>query len=77
MKDNAAQLLKHFLLEIRDIRKETFGEEYEPATLIAYRKGLKRYFLERREGENFDVSVGDDTILNTKTLSKAKTSQSV
>ena len=41
MKDNAAELLKHFFLEIRDIRKENFGEEYEPATLIAYRRGAK------------------------------------
>ena len=54
MKDNATELLKHFFLEIGDTRKETFGEEYEPATLTAYRKGLRRYFLERRTGENFD-----------------------
>ena len=60
MNDNAAELLKHFFLEIRDTRKGTFGEEYEPGTLKAYR----RYFLERREGENFDVTVGDGTNLN-------------
>ena len=66
MKDNAAELLKHFFLEIRDTRKETFGEEYEPATLTAYQKGLRRYFLERHEGENFDISVGDGTNLNKK-----------
>ena len=54
MKDNAAELLKHFFLEISDTRKETFGEEYEATTLTAYRKGLRRFFLERREGENFD-----------------------
>ena len=59
MNDNAAELLKHFFLEIRDI-----SEEYEPATLTAYRKGLRRYLLKRREGENFDVSVGDGTNLN-------------
>ena len=64
MKDNAVELLKHFFLEIRDTRKGTFSEEYEPATLTAYRKGLRRYFLERREGENFDISVGDGTNLN-------------
>ena len=72
MKDSAAELLKHFFLEIRDIRKETFGEEYEPATWIVYRKGLRRYFLERREGENFDVSVGDGTILNKKNFKQSE-----
>ena len=54
MKDNATELLKHFFLDIRNTRKETFDEEYEPAMLTAYRKGLRRYFLERRAGENFD-----------------------
>ena len=63
MKDNAPVLLKHFFLEIGDTRKETFGEEYEPATLTAYKKGLRRYFLERREGENF-AYIGDGTNLN-------------
>ena len=51
MKQNAAELLKPFLLEITDTRKETLGDEYEPAMLTAYRKGSRRYFLERREGE--------------------------
>ena len=63
MKDNATDLLKHFFLEIGDTRKETFGEEYEPATLPAYKKGLRRYFLERRKGEDF-AYFGDDTNLN-------------
>ena len=68
MKDNAAELLKHFFLEIRDTRKGTFGEEYLSATLTAYRKGLRRYFLERREDENFGIglSVGGCTNLNKK-----------
>ena len=63
MKDNATELLKHFILEIRDTRRATFGEEYGPATLTAYKKGLRRYFLERREGENF-AYIGDGTNLN-------------
>ena len=64
MKDNATELLKHFFLEIGDNRKETFGEEYEPATLPAYKKGLRRYFLERRKGENYITYFGDDTNLS-------------
>ena len=54
-KDETAELLKHFFLEIRDTRKETFGKEYETATLTVYRNGLRRYFLKRREVENFDI----------------------
>lgn len=54
-KDNTGSLLKHFFLEIRDTRKETFGEEYEPATLTSHRNGLRWYFLYRCEGENVDI----------------------
>ena len=32
-KTNASDLLKHFCLEIRDTRKDSLGEEYEPSTL--------------------------------------------
>ena len=39
----------------RNTRKESFGEEYEPPSLTANRNGLGRYFLERHEGENFDI----------------------
>ena len=59
-KDNTGSLLKHFFLEIRDTRKQTFGEEYEPATLTSYRNGLRRYFLYRREGENFDIGADEN-----------------
>ena len=69
-KDKAADLLKHFFLEIRDTRKETAGEEYEPATLTAYRNGLRRYFLERQDGETFDI--GDDPDLQKKLSAKRK-----
>ena len=64
MKDNAAELLKHFFERKETAKKKTFGEEYERATLTAYRNGFKRYFLERREGENFEI--GDDSNLNKK-----------
>ena len=47
-KTNASGLLKHFFLEIRDTRKDSLGEEYEPSTLSTYRNGLRRYFLERK-----------------------------
>ena len=72
-----SRALEALFLEIRDTIKGTFGEKYEPATLTACRKGLRRYFLERREGKNFDISVGDGANLNKKLLSKAKASQSV
>ena len=32
----ASDLLKHFFLEIRDRRKDSLGEEYEPSTLSTY-----------------------------------------
>ena len=32
-KTNASDLLKHFFLEIRDTRKDSLGEKYEPSTL--------------------------------------------
>ena len=54
-KTNASDLLKHFFLEIRDTRKDSLGEEYEPSTLSTYRNGLRRYFLERKDGESFDI----------------------
>ena len=38
-KTNASDLLKHFFLEIRDTRKDSLGEEYEPSTLST---GAKR-----------------------------------
>ena len=69
-KHDAAELLRHFFLEIRDTRKETLCAEYEPATLTTYRNGLRRYFLERREGENFGI--GDDANLNKKLCEKRK-----
>ena len=46
-KQEAPQLLKHFLLEIGQTTKENKGKEYEPGTLQTYRNGLRRYFLER------------------------------
>ena len=69
-KANTNQLLKHFFLEIRDTRNQTLGEEYEPSTLQTYRNGLRRYFLERKEGEKFDI--GDDNDLKKKLAAKKK-----
>ena len=69
-KDDATELLRHFFLEIRNTRKETVGAEYEPLTLTAYRNGLRRYFLEWREGEKFDI--GDDANLTKKLCAKRK-----
>ena len=69
-KANASNLLSHFFLEIRDTRKETLGEEYEPSTLTTYRNGLRRYFLERKEGDCFDI--GEDEDLKKKLASKRK-----
>ena len=56
MKDNATDRALEALFS-RDKRhkKETFGEEYKPATLTAHRKGLITYFLKRRASENYDV----------------------
>ena len=69
-KTNASDLLKHFFLEIRDTRKDSLREEYEPSTLSTYRNGLKRYFLERKDGESFDI--GEDEDLKKKLAAKKK-----
>ena len=69
-KANASNLLKHFFLEVRDTRKETLGEEYEPLTFTTYRNGLQRYVLERKEGDCFDI--GKDEDLKKKLASKRK-----
>ena len=69
-KTNASDLLKHFFLEIRDTRKDSLGEEYEPSTLSTYRNGLRRYFLERKDGESFDI--GKDEDLKKKLAAKKK-----
>ena len=69
-KTNASDLLKHFFLEIRDTRKYGLGEEYEPSTLSTYRNGLRRYFLERKDGESFDI--GEDEDLKKKLAAKKK-----
>ena len=39
--NKTSDLLKHFFLEIRDTRKDSLGEEYEPSTLSTYRNGLR------------------------------------
>ena len=57
-------------MEIRDTRKEKLGEEYELPTLISYRDGLRRYFLERKDGESFDI--GEDEDLKKKLTAKRK-----
>ena len=69
-KTNASDLLRHFFLEIRDTRKDSLGEEYEPSTLSTYRNGLRRYFLERKDGESFDI--GEDEDLKKKLAAKKK-----
>ena len=69
-KTNASDLLKHFFLEIRDTRKDSLGEEYEPSTLSTYRNGLRRYFLERKDGDSFDI--GEDEDLKKKLAAKKK-----
>ena len=67
-------ILKHFLLKIRDTRKEKEGEEHKPGILTTYRNGL-RYFLERPEGERFNI--GEDEHLKKKLSSKRKQFKSV
>ena len=57
-------------MEIRNTKKRSFGEDYEPSTLQSYRNGLRRYFLERKNGENFDI--GGDENLKKKLASKKK-----
>ena len=69
-KTNASDLLKHFFLEIRDTRKDRLGEEYEPSILSTYRNSLRRFFLERKDGESFDI--GEDEDLKKKLASKRK-----
>ena len=61
--------IEAFFLEIWDTRKESLGEEYEPSTLTTYRNGLRRYFLEWKDGESFDI--WDDEDLK-KLVSKRK-----
>ena len=39
----ASKLLPHFCLEIRNTKKRSLGEDYEPSTLQSYRNGLRRY----------------------------------
>ena len=65
-KTNASDLLRHFFLEIRDTRKDSLGEEYEPWTMNTYiPKWFKAiYILERKDGESFDI--GEDEDLNKK-----------
>lgn len=69
-KDNTGSLLKHVFLEIRDTRKQTFGEEHKPVTLTFHRNGVRRFFLYGSEGENFNI--GDDANLNNKLSAKQK-----
>lgn len=70
-KPNASDLLKHFVLEIWDTRKDSLGEEYEPSTLSTqYQNGLRRYFLERKHSESSDI--GEDEDLKKKLAAKKK-----
>ena len=69
-KTKASDLLKHFFLEMRDTRKDSLGEEYEPSSLSTYRNGSRRYFLERKDGESFDI--GEDEDLKEKLAAKKK-----
>ncbi|XP_031566002.1 uncharacterized protein LOC116301131 [Actinia tenebrosa] len=69
-KENSNKMLKHFFMEIRDTRKQSAGKEYEPSTLTTYPNTFRRYFLERKEGERFDI--GEDQDLSNKLASKRK-----
>lgn len=48
MCETEQNLLKQFLLEIRQTRKECKGKEYQPGSLHNDRNGLWRYFHERQ-----------------------------
>ena len=54
----------------RETRKDSLREEYEPSTLSTYRNGLRRYFLERKDGESFDI--GEDEDLKKKLAANKK-----
>ena len=57
-------------MSVSTFNKRSFGEDYEPSTLQSYRNGLRRYFLQRKNGENFDI--GGDESLKKKLVSKKK-----
>ena len=42
-KELTNKLLPHFFLKIRNTKKRSFGEDYEPLTLQSYRNDLRRY----------------------------------